>query len=645
MLIIAFSVLLLLGLITPQIHVAAAEGRLRRNSALNKCSDIPYLLQEKGLTVGAELGVQWGRRSDYFLSIWSSCNTFYLVDVWKQQENYQDPANVPDDQQAQNKAVAQQMMSKFGSKVVFMHNSTLNASFLIPDQSLDFVFVDARHDYCGTYEDIAAYWPKLKPGGIMAGHDYHSADEISGQDWSLCQNGTRNPSAVNDFAAQNGISVHITLEKEWKCWIYAPKGIGIESAPRNPFPFRKNLGATAVTPKKAQTKTQTQTQASSSQSNILPRKYTKRAPQSMSISTSMSMMQVQHSQDATHKGAIVMMVTNWRVRRNNRKCHFNMSMDALRDYWRPHNKYPVILLDTKPWERKDMFVIRSMWPTLDIHFENVANVFNAYPLRTESSNPTISTLEYKRMCAFFTFGFLEVPLLKRYRYHMRMDDDTCLCNSINYDMFDEMASFGTSYGFHGMFNDWKEFTQGLYEFSDGFISNNSLSYANPSLHEFRQRTGRILAFSTNLEIIDTVRYRQQDISAFVTEIKHSDMIFGKRWGDANIRYLIAEMFWGPREVLQFCDFDYQHSSWFPYHMCSHRDNDNAVLQYAQATTGHFTINFPKDPQDSNSHCKEWALQKTPSECVLNPTYMFSVCPKSCHEYSGACYTNSYKHQH
>ena len=60
----------------------------------------------------------------------------------------------------------------------------------------------------------------------MAGHDYLLAREVRGQDWSLCHNGTRNEGAVkgavDDFAAQNGLRVHHTLE-QWKCWIYSPK--------------------------------------------------------------------------------------------------------------------------------------------------------------------------------------------------------------------------------------------------------------------------------------------------------------------------------------------------------------------------------------------------------------------------------------
>jgi hypothetical protein len=49
---------------------------------------------------------------------------------------------------------------------------TVEAADLIADGSLDYVYVDARHDFCGCLSDIELFWPKLRGGGVMAGHDY-----------------------------------------------------------------------------------------------------------------------------------------------------------------------------------------------------------------------------------------------------------------------------------------------------------------------------------------------------------------------------------------------------------------------------------------------------------------------------------------
>lgn len=40
------------------------------------------------------------------------------------------------------------------------------------DESVDFVFVDGAHDYPNGYHDVTAWYKKLKPGGMLAGHDY-----------------------------------------------------------------------------------------------------------------------------------------------------------------------------------------------------------------------------------------------------------------------------------------------------------------------------------------------------------------------------------------------------------------------------------------------------------------------------------------
>jgi hypothetical protein len=41
-----------------------------------------------------------------------------------------------------------------------------------PDGSLDFFFLDADHKYETTKASLLAWLPKMKPGGIFAGHDY-----------------------------------------------------------------------------------------------------------------------------------------------------------------------------------------------------------------------------------------------------------------------------------------------------------------------------------------------------------------------------------------------------------------------------------------------------------------------------------------
>jgi len=55
--------------------------------------------------------------------------------------------------------------------------SSERAHELIPEQaSFDFIFLDAMHDYENVLADIRRWWPRVRPGGVMAGHDYRHAD-------------------------------------------------------------------------------------------------------------------------------------------------------------------------------------------------------------------------------------------------------------------------------------------------------------------------------------------------------------------------------------------------------------------------------------------------------------------------------------
>jgi hypothetical protein len=40
------------------------------------------------------------------------------------------------------------------------------------DGEVDFVYIDGDHGFDAVKADISAWWPKVKNGGILAGHDY-----------------------------------------------------------------------------------------------------------------------------------------------------------------------------------------------------------------------------------------------------------------------------------------------------------------------------------------------------------------------------------------------------------------------------------------------------------------------------------------
>jgi predicted O-methyltransferase YrrM len=53
--------------------------------------------------------------------------------------------------------------------------SSIEAAGDLADRSVDWVFIDALHDYRSVVGDIRAWAPKLKPGGLLSGHDWGRA--------------------------------------------------------------------------------------------------------------------------------------------------------------------------------------------------------------------------------------------------------------------------------------------------------------------------------------------------------------------------------------------------------------------------------------------------------------------------------------
>lgn len=61
----------------------------------------------------------------------------------------------------------------FGDKILLIIATSVIASKLFSDASLEWVHLDARHDYASVKADIEAWLAKIKPGGWLSGDDYN----------------------------------------------------------------------------------------------------------------------------------------------------------------------------------------------------------------------------------------------------------------------------------------------------------------------------------------------------------------------------------------------------------------------------------------------------------------------------------------
>jgi hypothetical protein len=148
---------------------------IRHSGQLKSRDDFGQLLNERKLVgYAAEIGVLHGDFSAALLDKWKGRGLF-LVDPW---QKFLDPAYGPTglSMTLDWKEVYRRCRERFepyGSRIRFIRQSSERAAQIIPD-GLDFVYIDGDHTYEHVLQDLRLWYAKLKPGGILAGHDIYT---------------------------------------------------------------------------------------------------------------------------------------------------------------------------------------------------------------------------------------------------------------------------------------------------------------------------------------------------------------------------------------------------------------------------------------------------------------------------------------
>ncbi len=183
--------------------------------------EISSILNARGLVGrGAEVGVKCGQFSEYLLGRWKG-RCLYSIDPWREFDTslYHDEDNVCQNEHEVNYGITARRLAKFGDRSVLMRMTSDEAAREVADGSLDFVYLDARHDYKSVVEDIGLWYPKVKPGGVLAGHDYMKYKKIGDTMFGVKQ-------AVDEFIARERISkLWVTVrEPIYKSWMVFKPG-------------------------------------------------------------------------------------------------------------------------------------------------------------------------------------------------------------------------------------------------------------------------------------------------------------------------------------------------------------------------------------------------------------------------------------
>ena len=158
-----------------------AQGQLLRGSASVEARGAEFLVRlsrDQALN-GAEIGVFAGAFSRHLLTIFPQLR-LTMIDSWlgtaSQPKEYVEcgdwHATLSAEEQERFRRAAVAAVWFAGDRATIWRSGSAEAAGRVEARSLDFVFIDADHSHGGCAADIAMWWPKIRVGGWLCGHDY-----------------------------------------------------------------------------------------------------------------------------------------------------------------------------------------------------------------------------------------------------------------------------------------------------------------------------------------------------------------------------------------------------------------------------------------------------------------------------------------
>ena len=126
--------------------------------------ELAILFNELGYKTGAEIGVKRGWFSNLLCESIPDLKLL-CVDPWTKYSR-----SVGDERAEQHYKVAAKVLSPYNATLMRM--TSMEAVKEIPNDSLDFVYIDGLHDFDSVILDLIHWTPKVRIGGIVSGHDY-----------------------------------------------------------------------------------------------------------------------------------------------------------------------------------------------------------------------------------------------------------------------------------------------------------------------------------------------------------------------------------------------------------------------------------------------------------------------------------------
>lgn len=162
--------------VTSKLQAEQDLNRLYRDATIawgDSHNKLPPIINERSYRIGLEIGLAYGNHSDSILSS-TQVEKLYGVDPYSNYSEYehdgmcleQGRMNVLCD-------LVRQRLSYYGDRFEHLRKRSEECAGSFADSFFDFVYVDGNHSWEFVKKDIEMWWPKVREGGVLAGHDYN----------------------------------------------------------------------------------------------------------------------------------------------------------------------------------------------------------------------------------------------------------------------------------------------------------------------------------------------------------------------------------------------------------------------------------------------------------------------------------------
>ena len=169
------------------------------------------MLAERGAKVGVEVGTDHGQYAQQLLSGIPDL-VLYCIDPYLAYTEG-DEVHTQEEMESIYQEALERTKSTEGFRGKIMRTTSMDALQYFDENCLDFVFIDGNHSYSYVKEDITEWTKKVKPGGIVAGHDYKVDPE---NDYGVIE-------AVGEYVKENNISPLFEFRGGGRlvpCWMF-----------------------------------------------------------------------------------------------------------------------------------------------------------------------------------------------------------------------------------------------------------------------------------------------------------------------------------------------------------------------------------------------------------------------------------------